>query len=106
LSDRYLEGIPPLSRAAKMEGALRTRLADRKTLPILRSLNALAKARGQSLSRMALAWALRDPRVTSAIIGVSGMAQLEANLRSLERLDFSKDELRTIDRIVRAVPPL
>jgi L-glyceraldehyde 3-phosphate reductase len=64
----------------------------------VRALNELASARGQSLAQMAVAWVLRDPRVTSALVGASSVAQLEANIAALDRLDFTEDELAEIDR--------
>jgi L-glyceraldehyde 3-phosphate reductase len=68
-----------------------------ETLEKIRGLNELAKARGQSLAQMAVAWTLRDPRVTSTLIGASSVEQLEANVAALDRLDFSPDELAAID---------
>ena len=64
----------------------------------MRALNEIAARRGQSLAQMALAWVLRDPRVTSALIGASSVEQLEANVAALDRLDFADDELAEIDR--------
>ena len=69
-----------------------------EALERLRGLNEIAQERGQSLAQLALAWTLRDPRVTSALIGASSVAQLEANVGSLGRLDISDDELAAIDR--------
>jgi L-glyceraldehyde 3-phosphate reductase len=98
LTDRYLEGIPADSRAARDGTALSAdRLTD-ETLAKVRALNELAAGRGQSLAQMALAWVLRDPRVTSALIGASSVQQLETNVAALDRLDFSDDELAEIDR--------
>ncbi len=98
LSDRYLSGVPEGSRA-RQHGSLRPEMLSDETLAKIRVLNELAQRRGQSLAQMAVAWVLRDPRVTSALIGVSSEAQLEANLAALERLDFSAEELAEIDRL-------
>jgi L-glyceraldehyde 3-phosphate reductase len=68
-----------------------------KTLTHVRALNAMARDRGQSLAQMALAWTLRDPRVTSALIGASSVTQLDDNLGALDNLEFGDDELRRID---------
>ena len=97
LTDRYLEGIPSGSRASRDESLSRDLLSE-ESLAKVRALNEVAAGRGQSLAQMALAWVLRDPRVTSALIGASSVAQLEANLAALRRLDFSADELDAIDR--------
>ncbi len=98
LTDRYLDGIPPDSRAGREGTALSSdRLTD-EALAKVRALNEIAAGRGQSLAQMALAWVLRDPRVTSALIGASSVAQLEANVAALDRLDFDEDELTQIDR--------
>jgi L-glyceraldehyde 3-phosphate reductase len=97
LTDRYLDGIPDDSRVATGGAMSRDMLTDDR-LTEVRDLNALAARRGQSLAQMALAWALRDPRMTSLVIGASSVAQLEANVAALENLAFSDDELATIDR--------
>jgi L-glyceraldehyde 3-phosphate reductase len=97
LTDRYLAGIPEDSRASR-DGSLSPALLSEQALEKIRALNAIASARGQTLAQMALAWALRDPRVTSAVVGASSVAQLEANLGALERLDFTAQELAEIDR--------
>jgi L-glyceraldehyde 3-phosphate reductase len=97
LTDKYLNGIPADSRAAQ-HGSLSPDLLSDETLAHIRALNEIATGRGQSLAQLALAWVLRDPRVTSALIGASSVAQLEANIASLERLDFSPDELAEIER--------
>src|SRR5262249_29768686 len=85
------------SRASR-ESSLHPSLLSDETLDKIRALNQLAAARGQSLAQMALAWTLRDPRVTSALVGASSVAQLEANVGTLERLDFEADGLAEIDR--------
>ena len=97
LSDKYLHGIPEGSRASR-HGSLSPRLIDDEALAKIRTLNEIAQRRGQTLAQMAVAWTLRDPRVTSALVGVSSIEQLEANVAALDRLDFSDDELAEIDR--------
>jgi L-glyceraldehyde 3-phosphate reductase len=97
LSDKYLNGIPEGSRASR-DGSLSPRLITDEALEKIRALNELAQRRGQSLAQMALAWTLRDPRVTSALVGVSSLEQLEANVATLDNLELSEDELREIDR--------
>jgi L-glyceraldehyde 3-phosphate reductase len=96
LTDKYLDGIPPDSRAAENSSLSPDLLTDEK-LAKIRALNEFAKTRGQSLAQMALAWTLRDPRMTSTLIGASSVAQLEDSLGALRQLDFSDDELATID---------
>ncbi len=98
LTDRYLKGIPDDSRASRNDSLRRDRL-DSETLGRLRALNDLAGRRGQSLAQLALAWVLRDERVTSALIGASSVEQLETNLATLDRLDLSAEELAGIDEI-------
>jgi L-glyceraldehyde 3-phosphate reductase len=98
LTDKYLNGIPEGSRASQAAGSLsREQLTD-ETLARVRALNELAQKRGQSLAQMALSWTLRDPRVTSTLVGASSVAQLEANVGALDRLDFTPEELVEIDR--------
>ena len=97
LTDKYLEGIPEGSRASRNESLSRDQLND-ETLAKIRGLTEIAGERGQSLAQMALAWTLRDARVTSAVIGASSVEQLEANVASLERREFTDDELAGIDR--------
>jgi L-glyceraldehyde 3-phosphate reductase len=97
LTDRYLDGIPEGSRASQ-DKSLSTDLLTEETLAHVRSLNDLAQRRGQSLAQMALAWALRDRRVTTVLVGASSVAQLENNIGALQRQDFSADELAEIDR--------
>jgi L-glyceraldehyde 3-phosphate reductase len=96
LTDRYLEGIPDGSRASR-DGTLSPHQLTEQTLAKVRALNEIAGRRGQSLAQMALAWTLRDPRVTSTLVGASSVEQLEANLAALERLDFSEEELAEIN---------
>jgi L-glyceraldehyde 3-phosphate reductase len=97
LTDRYLRGIPEGSRATHSAYFSRDDVTDEK-LAKVRALNEIAQARGQSLAQMALAWTLRDDRVTSALPGASSVAQLEANVASLDNLAFSADELDAIER--------
>ena len=98
LTNRYLDGIPQGSRAATSGSALSPELLTDEAMAKVQALNEIAQRRGQSLAQMAIAWTLRDPRVTSALIGASSVAQLEDSLAALERLDFSEDELGEIDR--------
>ncbi|GAB3968326.1 L-glyceraldehyde 3-phosphate reductase [Actinoallomurus acanthiterrae] len=97
LTDKYLNGIPEGSRAGQGKSLSPDLLTD-EAISHIRALNEMAEKRGQSLAQMALAWTLRDQRVTSALIGASSVAQLEDSLGALRRLDFSDDELATIDR--------
>ena len=97
LTDRYLDGIPAGSRASR-EGSLGGDLLSEQNLAKVRALNELAARRGQTLAQMALAWTLRDPRVTSTLIGASSVAQLDSNVAALDRLLFDDDELAAIDR--------
>ena len=97
LTDRYLGGVPEGSRASRPGTIDRDQLGD-ETLAKVRALHRLAGRRGQSLARMAVAWTLRDPRVTSALLGASSVAQLEDNVAALDNLDFGDDELAEIDR--------
>jgi L-glyceraldehyde 3-phosphate reductase len=96
LTDRYLEGIPEGSRASQ-HGSLSPDLLAPQTVEKIRALNEVAARRGQTLAQLAIAWTLRDPRVTSALVGVSSIAQLEANVAALDRLDLGDDELAEID---------
>jgi L-glyceraldehyde 3-phosphate reductase len=97
LTDKYLNGVPSDSRAAQ-NGSFSPDLLSDEALARIRALNEIAQQRGQSLAQLALAWTLRDPRVTSTLIGASSVKQLEANVAALERLDLSDDELAAIDR--------
>jgi L-glyceraldehyde 3-phosphate reductase len=97
LTDRYLQGIPEGSRVAR-DLSLSKELVNDEILAKVRGLDEIAKDRGQTLAQLAIAWTLRDPRVTSALIGASSAEQLEANVAALERADFSPDELVEIDR--------
>ncbi len=97
LTDRYLNGIPEGSRA-QQNGTLTEGMLSEANLSHVRALNAVAERRGQSLAQMALAWALRDSRVTSVLIGASSVSQLEQNVAALGHLDFSPHELAEIDQ--------
>jgi L-glyceraldehyde 3-phosphate reductase len=96
LTSKYLDGIPEGTRAA--EGDSLTGDMIESTLAHVRALNEMARRRGQTLAQMAIAWTLRDPRVTSSLIGARTVEQLEDSLGALERLDFSDEELAEIDR--------
>jgi len=96
LTDKYLDGVPAGSRASQGK-SLSTELLTDEALRHVRALDDVARSRGQSLAQLALAWALRDERVTSVLIGASSVAQLEDSLGALERLDFTDDELAGID---------
>jgi L-glyceraldehyde 3-phosphate reductase len=100
LTNRYLEGIPADSRAAKPSGFLKPKAITKDKLAKARKLEKLAKQRGQTLAQMALAWVLREGKVTSALIGASKVSQIEENVAALANLKFSPDELERIDRIL------
>ena len=97
LTDRYLRGVPADSRASQA-GSFSKEMLTAQTLAKVRALNQLAQRRGQTLAQMALAWTLRDPRVTSALVGASSVAQLEQNIAALDKLAFAPEELSEIDR--------
>jgi L-glyceraldehyde 3-phosphate reductase len=97
LTDRYLDGIPKGSRVAT-GGAMSAELLTGENLDRVRALNEIARRRGQSLAQMAIAWTLRDERVTSSLIGASSVRQLEQNVAALERAAFDAAELEEIDR--------
>ena len=97
LTDKYLDGVPEGSRMAQDKSLSRDLLSERN-LTHIRALNEIASGRGQSLAQLALAWVLRDERVTSALIGASSVKQLENSLGALRNLDFSDDELAAIDK--------
>jgi L-glyceraldehyde 3-phosphate reductase len=98
LTDKYLTGIPAGSRAAR-GGSLSEEEITEDVVATVRALNEIASDRGQTLAQMALAWVLRDARVTSALVGASSVAQLEDNVAALQRLDFDDEELARIDRL-------
>jgi L-glyceraldehyde 3-phosphate reductase len=97
LTDKYLDGIPAGSRVTR-HSTLPAEMLTTETLEKIRALNEIAAARGQSLAQLAIAWVLRDPRVTSALIGASSVEQLEANVAALDNLELSAGELAEIDR--------
>jgi L-glyceraldehyde 3-phosphate reductase len=97
LTDKYLHGIPENSRA-KAEGSFQKSLLTEENLAHVRALNQIAQGRGQTLAQMAIAWVLRDQRVTSALIGARNVEQLDDSLDSLKKLAFSSGELADIDR--------
>jgi L-glyceraldehyde 3-phosphate reductase len=97
LTDRYLDGIPEGSRASH-PGTLSPDLLTDETLAKIRALNEIAARRDQTLAQMALAWTLRDPRMTSTLLGASSVAQLEVNVAGLDNPDFTAEELAAIDR--------
>jgi L-glyceraldehyde 3-phosphate reductase len=97
LTDRYLDGIPEGSRAAR-DDSLDPAWLNEENLGRIRALNEVAADRGQSLAQLALAWTLRDPRVTSTLVGASSVRQLEQNIAALDSLELSSDELAAIDR--------
>ena len=97
LTNKYLSGIPEGSRASR-DSSLSRELLNDENLARIRALNEIASRRGQSLAQMALAWTLRDPRVTSTLIGVSSVQQLDDSLGALNHPDFSPEELAEIDR--------
>jgi L-glyceraldehyde 3-phosphate reductase len=102
LTERYLNGIPSGARATKTERVWLTPEDVKKNLPKVQKLNEIAKQRGQSLAQMAIAWVLRKPAVTSALIGASSVKQLEDNLAALDKLKFEQAELNTIESILKA----
>jgi L-glyceraldehyde 3-phosphate reductase len=97
LTDKYLNGVPEGSRASR-KGSLSPDLLTDEAIEKIRALNEIAGRRGQTLAQLALAWTLRDPRMTSTLIGASSIEQLEANVAALDNLDFTEDELAEIDR--------
>jgi L-glyceraldehyde 3-phosphate reductase len=101
LTDRYLNGIPEDSRIGRGSVFLKSDDITEKLMAKIRKLDKIAKARGQKLSQMALSWVLRGGRVTSALIGASKVSQIEDCVASLNSPDFSKEELREIDEIVK-----
>jgi L-glyceraldehyde 3-phosphate reductase len=98
LTDKYLNGVPSGSRASDASSAFNPKVLSEATLAKVRGLNALAEQRGQSLAQMALAWTLRDGRVTSALIGASSVAQIENSVAALSNRAFTPEELTEIDR--------
>jgi L-glyceraldehyde 3-phosphate reductase len=101
LTNKYLHGIPEDSRAAKSTGFLQTDQVTDEVIAKIKNLNSLAEQRGQTLAQMALAWLLKDNRVTSVLIGASKPAQLADSLKALDNIDFSTDELSKIEDILK-----
>jgi len=97
LTDKYLHGIPEGSRASR-DGSLSPKLITDTAMEKIRALNKVARSRGQTLAQLALAWTLRDPRMTSTLVGASSVEQLESNVAAIDRLDFTEGELAEIDR--------
>jgi L-glyceraldehyde 3-phosphate reductase len=100
LTEKYLEGIPADSRAAKPKAYLRRENVTEDKLAKVRKLKALAQQRGQSVAQMAIAWVLRHASMTSALIGASRVSQIEEIVATLDKLEFTNEELKTIDRIL------
>jgi L-glyceraldehyde 3-phosphate reductase len=97
LTDKYLRGIPEGSRASR-DSSLSPKLITDTAMEKIRALNEIAARRGQTLAQLALAWTLRDPRMTSTLVGASSVEQLESNVAAIEKLDFTEEELAEIDR--------
>ncbi len=100
LTDRYLEGIPSDSRAAKPHGFLKRETVTSDIVTKMRALNDIASKRGQKMAQMALSWLLKDERVTSVLIGASKVGQIEDAVKALDNISFSNDELASIDGII------
>ena len=100
LSDKYLNGIPVESRAANPQGFLKEEQITQEIVSVVRQLNEFAKERNQTLTQMALAWALRKEAVTSLIVGTRSIKQLEDNLKAIDNLNFSENELKRIDSVL------
>jgi L-glyceraldehyde 3-phosphate reductase len=103
LTDRYLKGIPENSRASKPNGFLKAEDITEEKIKIIVALNDIAQSRNQSLAQMALAWLLKDNRITSVLIGASSVGQLNNNIDALENIDFTKAELDKIEGILASV---
>ena len=101
LTNKYLKGIPKNSRAAKAHGFLKTTDITEGRLQQISQLNEIAKKRNQSLAQMALAWLMKDKRITTVLIGASSVAQLDDNLACLANLNFSSEELNEIETILK-----
>ena len=100
LSEKYLDGIPGDSRAASASPFLQPGQITEPLINKLRKLNDIAKQRGQSLAQMALAWVLRDPQITSALIGASSSQQIRDNVAAADNVDFSDEQLGAIDQVL------
>src|SRR6202008_726341 len=100
LTDKYLNGIPPLSRASKENTFLKPENITADKIDRIKKLNAIAQERNQSLAQMALAWILRRKEITTVLIGASKPEQVLDSIKCLDNLDFSKDELQKIEKIL------
>lgn len=100
LTNRYLNGIPEGSRASKPNSFLKPEMITSQKIDVAGKLNSIAQRRGQSLAQMAVAWLLKDPRLTSVLIGASRLQQIEDNIACLENLEFGSDELREINDVL------
>ena len=103
LTDKYLKGIPQNSRASKSNGFLKPEHITEEKIQIITALNAIAQQRNQSLAQMALAWLLKDNRITSVLIGASSVGQLQNNIDALENIEFTKTELYKIESILASI---
>ena len=101
LTSKYLGGIPESSRAAKAHGFLKAHQITQEVLKKIEALNMIAENREQSLAQMAIAWLLKDPRVTSVLVGASSVTQLEDSILTLKKTDFGQDELNQIEQILK-----
>jgi len=100
LTDKYLNGIPKDSRAAKSHGFLKTEEITESKLEKIKKLNEIANGRKQSLAQMALSWLLKDKRITTVLIGASSVQQLDNNVEALNNLHYNEDELHAIDQVL------
>jgi L-glyceraldehyde 3-phosphate reductase len=100
LTDKYLNGIPEGSRAAKSHGFLQKGEITPEVVETIKQLNAIAQSRGQSLAQMAVAWLMKDKRITSVLVGVSSIKQLEANIGAIQNIAFSNEELQQIEKLL------
>ena len=103
LTDKYLDGIPDGSRASLEKSPLRKNEVSEQNIRVIRELNDHAALRGQTLAQMALSWVLRDPRITSALVGASSLSQIKDNVKSVEQSSFSSEELQKLDRILAKI---
>ena len=103
LTNKYLHGIPDDSRAAKATGFLKKDQVTEEKITIARKLNEIAANRKQTLAQMALAWVLKDERVTSVIVGASSVKQLADNLKTVENLEFTDEEIRNINTLISSI---
>jgi L-glyceraldehyde 3-phosphate reductase len=100
LTNKYLGGIPSDSRAAKSHGALKTNEVSAKRVEMVRRLNQIAEGRGQTMAQLAIAWVLRHPQMTSALIGASKVSQVEDCAGAVRNLSFTADELAAVEAIL------